>query len=165
MADGPGGNPPVDRYGRDAHRHPMVWDDTEPCGGFSSGSPWLSPVEIDGGGVAQQRVTEDSMLALYRDLIAARRRLGEGLTFLDLGDGVLAYRRGERHVVAINISDKARQLSAVGTVGASHGRWAALGRCTGLRRDPRAGGGGAPRKKTRLGTGSGGQGFVTDLRR
>ena len=26
MADGPGGDPPVDRAGRDAHRHPMQWE-------------------------------------------------------------------------------------------------------------------------------------------
>ncbi|WP_372791214.1 alpha-amylase family glycosyl hydrolase [Paraconexibacter sp.] len=116
MADGPGGDPPVDRYGRDAHRHPMVWDAEAPSGGFSTGTPWLPAVPVESGGVAQQRDAEDSMLALYRDLIAARPRLGPGLEFLDLAADVLAYRRGGRHVVAVNLGAHARRVVLSGTV-------------------------------------------------
>ncbi|MDP8967866.1 MAG: alpha-amylase family glycosyl hydrolase, partial [Actinomycetota bacterium] len=35
MGDGPGGDPPHDRAGRDRHRHPMRWDDDAPHGGFT----------------------------------------------------------------------------------------------------------------------------------
>jgi len=72
---------------------------------------------VDGGGVAQQAQDPDSVLQLYRDLIAARRALGAGLTFLDdAAEGVLAYRRGEHHVVAINMSDEPRRAPTGGTV-------------------------------------------------
>jgi alpha-glucosidase len=40
MPDGGGRGPdlpPVDRFGRDAHRHPVRWSDAEPHGGFSTG--------------------------------------------------------------------------------------------------------------------------------
>ncbi len=119
MADGPGGDPPHDRAGRDRHRHPMRWDDEAPHGGFTSAraTPWLPAIEVDGGGVAQQSVDADSVLGLYRDLIAARRTLGAGLTFVDGSDeGVLAYRRGDRHVVAINMSDEPRAAPPAGRI-------------------------------------------------
>ena len=118
MADGPGGDPPHDRAGRDRHRHPMRWDDDAPHGGFTSAeaTPWLPAVEVEGGGVAQQSARPDSMLSLYRDLIAARRSLGDGLSFVGgAADGVLAYRRGERHIVAINMSDEPRPAPAGAT--------------------------------------------------
>src|SRR5215218_806972 len=85
MADGPGGDPPHDRAGRDRHRHPMRWDDAAPHGGFTTAqaTPWLPAIEVAGGGVAQQAAQPDSMLGLYRDLVALRRSLGSGLTFLD----------------------------------------------------------------------------------
>ena len=59
MADGPGGDPPRDRAGRDAHRHPMLWDADAPHGGFTAADaePWLPA--IDGrrgrGGAAAPR--------------------------------------------------------------------------------------------------------------
>ena len=58
MADGPGGDPPRDRAGRDAHRHPMLWDATAPHGGFTAADaePWLPAIAVEGGGVAQQRL-------------------------------------------------------------------------------------------------------------
>ena len=111
MPDGPGGEPPHDRAGRDRHRHPMRWDDAAPHGGFAPAAarPWLPAIEVAGGGVAQQAAAPDSVLSLYRDLVAARRALGPGLTFVDdVADGVLAYRRGERHVVALNAGDAPR---------------------------------------------------------
>jgi alpha-glucosidase len=117
MADGPGREPPDDRAGRDPHRHPMRWDDAEPHGGFTDGEPWLPAIAVDGGAVAAQEQEPDSVLALYRDLIAARRTLGEGMTFLDdTEDGVLAYRRGPDHVVAINTADAPRAAPAAGAI-------------------------------------------------
>ncbi|MFP5364609.1 MAG: alpha-amylase family glycosyl hydrolase [Thermoleophilia bacterium] len=131
MADGPGGDPPRDRAGRDRHRHPMRWDDDAPHGGFTTAqaTPWLPAIEVQGGGVAQQASDPDSMLSLYRDLIAARRLLGRGLTFVDpTDDGVLAYRRGESHVVAINMSRETRACPRAGAiVRATHGRRLAAG--------------------------------------
>jgi len=119
MADGPGADPPHDRAGRDRYRHPMRWDDDAPHGGFTdaAATPWLPVIAVDGGGVAQQARAADSTLALYRDLIAARRSLGAGLSFVDgTDDGVLAYRRGDRHVVAINMSDEPRASPPAGAI-------------------------------------------------
>jgi alpha-glucosidase len=127
MADGPGGDPPHDRAGRDRHRHPMRWDDDAPHGGFTTAAaePWLPSIAVDGGGVAQQSGAPDSVLRLYRDLIAQRRGLGAGLTFVDgVADGVLAYRRGDRHIVALNMSDEPRPAPPAGAVvRATHAAW------------------------------------------
>jgi len=122
MADGPGREPPDDRAGRDRHRHPMRWDDDAPHGGFTSGEPWLPAIEVHGGGAAAQERDADSVLALYRDLVALRRELGEGLEFVD-ATGVLAYRRGPGHVVAINLGDEPATAPAAGAiVRATHAR-------------------------------------------
>ena len=125
MGDGPGGDPPHDRAGRDAHRHPMRWDDHAPHGGFTSAAarPWLAPIAVEGGGVAQQAGAPDSVLSLYRDLIARRRALRGGLTFLDdAADDVLAFRRGDGHVVALNTGDETRPAPPAGAlVRATHG--------------------------------------------
>ena len=72
MRDGPGAEPPFDRAGRDPHRHPMQWDATS-TGGFTTGTPWLAPVDPAERNVAAQREDPDSLLALYRDLLAWRR--------------------------------------------------------------------------------------------
>jgi alpha-glucosidase len=71
MRDGPGHDPPFDRAGRDAHRHPMQWD-ASPKGGFTTGAPWLPLVDPAERNVADQRDDPGSLLALYRDLIAWR---------------------------------------------------------------------------------------------
>jgi glycosidase len=75
MADGPGATPPIDRAGRDGARHPMQWD-RSPSGGFTTGAPWLPAVDPEERNVADQRDDPDSLLNLYRDLIARRRRHG-----------------------------------------------------------------------------------------
>ena len=72
MRDGPGADPPYDRAGRDPHRHPMQWD-ASPNGGFTTGRPWLAPVDPATCNVAAQREDPDSLLSLYRDLLAWRR--------------------------------------------------------------------------------------------
>ncbi|MGI9097770.1 MAG: alpha-amylase family glycosyl hydrolase [Solirubrobacteraceae bacterium] len=117
MADGPGREPPDDRAGRDRHRHPMRWDDEAPHGGFTTGEPWLPAIEVDGGAVAAQAQDPDSVLALYCDLLALRRTLGAGLEFLDdVDDGVLAYRRGADHLVALNVAGEPRAAPVAGPI-------------------------------------------------
>jgi alpha-glucosidase len=118
MADGPGRpGPPDDRAGRDPHRHPMAWTDEAPHAGFTTGEPWLPVVTPPAGSAAVQAVDPDSPLALYRDLIAARRDLRGDLELLeDAAPGVVAFRRGE-HVVAVNLgADSAPLQRAAGAV-------------------------------------------------
>jgi alpha-glucosidase len=104
QADAPaaGPQPGYDRRGRDRYRHPMQW---EASGGFTAGEPWLPLVDPAQCNVADQRDDPDSMLSLVRDLIAARRELGEGFELMAASDGVVAYRRG-RHSVVINTSSE-----------------------------------------------------------
>jgi len=95
----------------------MRWDDDAPHGGFTTGEPWLPAIEVHGGGVAAQAREPDSFLALYRDLVELRSALGDWLVFLDeAADGVLAYRRGRDHVVALNVCDEPRPAPVAGPV-------------------------------------------------
>jgi alpha-glucosidase len=104
QGDGPPGESRYDRYGRDRYRHPMQWEPT-PSGGFSTGSPWLAPVDPLERSVAAQRGDPASQLALTRDLIALRRRLGDGFELLDADPRLVAYRRGG-HAVLVNPGDE-----------------------------------------------------------
>ena len=115
MANGPGGDPPIDRFGRDAFRHPMRWSDAEPHGGFTTGEPWLPSVPVEGGAVDAQERNPASLLHLYRDLIALRHRFGDGFELVDAPEGVLAYRRGE-HLVAINLAPEERPAPPAGAL-------------------------------------------------
>ena len=112
MVDGPGAGPPIDRAGRDAHRHPMQWE-SRADGGFSSGEPWLPLVDPEARSVAAQRDDADSLLWLYRRLVALRRTLAPTFELVEATDGVLAYRRG-RHLVAINLADEPAPAPASG---------------------------------------------------
>jgi alpha-glucosidase len=100
MADGTGPVPPLDRDGRDGARTPMQWEPS-PSGGFTTATPWLPPADPFVRNVADQERYRDSVLWLYRDLIALRPALGPDLRFLDAHPTVLAYRRGD-YVVALN---------------------------------------------------------------
>jgi alpha-glucosidase len=110
LADGPGANPPIDRAGRDPHRHPMQWD-PGPKGGFTDGEPWLAANDPRERNVAAQLGDPDSLLELYRRLIAFRRRLGSAFRLLDAEPGVLAYERGS-YVIAINTTAELRRAPA-----------------------------------------------------
>jgi alpha-glucosidase len=101
MVDGPGADPPVDRAGRDPHRHPMQWAPA-PDGGFTEGEPWLPLTDPERRSVASQRGREGSMLELYRALIAGRRELAGPVERIESAAGVLSFRRG-RHTVALNL--------------------------------------------------------------
>jgi alpha-glucosidase len=108
LVEGPGGSPPRDRYGRDGCRHPMQWSE-EPGGGFSSGEPWLPPVDPELRSVASQDGDPGSMLTLFRQLIELRRTLTGAATVLTAAGGVLVYARGEEAVV-VNTSSQTAPL-------------------------------------------------------
>ena len=114
LGDGPGGERVYDRAGRDRFRHPMQWDGS-PSGGFSTGEAWLPPVDPERTNVEAQRDDPRSMLSLVRDLLAARRLLGDGIELLDAAAGVVAYRRGE-HAIAVNTTLEKRPAPASGDV-------------------------------------------------
>jgi alpha-glucosidase len=118
LANGPGADPPFDRAGRDGMRHPMQWDASE-TGGFTTGTPWLPPVDPQERNVEAQRDDPASLLSLYRRLIELRRGLGEGFRLLDAEPGVVAYERGE-HVVAVNTTSESRRRPPGELVLATH---------------------------------------------
>ena len=75
----------------------------------------LPPVDPERTNVEAQRDDPRSMLSLVRDLLAARRLLGDGIELLDAAPGVVAYRRGE-HVIAVNTTLEERPAPASGDV-------------------------------------------------
>jgi alpha-glucosidase len=107
--------------GRDPVRTPLPWD-ASPKGGFTSGEPWLPLApEHDRVNVASEARDPQSMLSLYRALLALRRR-EEALVSgqwepVAAGEQVLLYerRRGSRAVgVALNMTAKASEASIAG---------------------------------------------------
>lgn len=103
---------------RDGCRTPMQWEPA-PGGGFTrpGADPWLPLGDCAGTNVHDQRRDPGSVLSLCRDLIAARGqsqelRRGE-MAWLPSPEGVLAWRRGERHAVAVNLSPGAAELPGV----------------------------------------------------
>ena len=72
-----------DNKGRDGCRTPMVWDESQPNAGFSTGEPWL-PVKPPQAAhaVAGQEGKNDSVLGTYRAALAFRKSRPE----LTLGD-------------------------------------------------------------------------------
>ena len=103
MTDGPGVEPPVDRLGRDGFRHPMQWEPSERAG-FTTGTPWIPPIDPDTRSVTAQEGDPASMLELYRELIVLRRGLGPGIADVEAQGTVLSYRRGD-HLVALNLGE------------------------------------------------------------
>ncbi|UJA21395.1 alpha-amylase [Thermoleophilia bacterium SCSIO 60948] len=115
MADGPGGDPPVDRHGRDAQRHPMQWE-PGPKGGFTAGEPWLPLTDPAERNVADQSVDPHSELNLYRGLIRLRHALaGTGYEPIDAGPEAVAHRRGE-YAVVLNLGESALSAPVTGEV-------------------------------------------------
>jgi alpha-glucosidase len=105
--------------GRDPCRTPMPWS-PGPGGGFTTPGtePWLPLSTQPGVTVEEQRADPNSMLTLCRDLIALRRSepdLHHGdYRSLPTPDGLWAYRRGQRFVVVVNLSDAAGMVDAGG---------------------------------------------------
>jgi alpha-glucosidase len=113
--NGPSADPPRDRAGRDPYRNPMQWN-ASPSGGFTNGAlPWLPLTDPETRNVADQRDDPGSLLTLYRELIALRRRLDPRAfePVPDTDPGVLAYRRGD-HLVAINLTAEERPSPSAG---------------------------------------------------
>ena len=95
--------------GRDGCRVPLPWSGERPPFGFAPDgvTPWLpQPEAWRTLTVAAQDGDPSSTLALYRDALRLRREfLGEQpLTWLDLGDGVLAFERGPGFGCVVNLS-------------------------------------------------------------
>ncbi len=111
-----------ERIGRDGCRIPLPWtDDPTSAFGFSTvpsdasaPEPWLPQPEWWGqSAVTELDGVEGSTLELYRELIAARRdhATPQGLVaaVIQLGDGLVAVRRGDLAVVT-NVTDTAIAL-------------------------------------------------------
>jgi alpha-glucosidase len=86
--------------GRDGCRTPMPWTAADPGHGFTTGTPWLP----FGEQATTKAVDADPpTLALYKQAIAVRRGLRDELprevTWLDVPDCALAFRRGRLTVV------------------------------------------------------------------
>jgi glycosidase len=104
--------------GRDPVRTPMPWDGSVNAG-FSAVEPWL-PLNADWLTRNVARMTEDtqSILALYRRLLALRRdspalSIGD-FVLLHVEDEILFYERrhgAERLIVALNLGERRHRLS------------------------------------------------------
>ena len=124
----------LDPGGRDGCRAPIPWTRDEPHGWGPV--PWLpfSP-EASARSAEAQRNDPDSVLALYRALLAARKaspalQLGR-LELLEPAGDVLAFRRvhgDDERVVAVNFGDQPADVGAltgtvvVGSTGTGAGR-------------------------------------------
>ena len=106
---------------RDPCRTPMPWA-PGPGGGFtaSEARPWLPLSTRPGVTVEEQRDDPSSMLRLSRDLIALRRSepdlRGGAYQALATPDGLWAYRRGPRFVVALNLGGQPARLEITGRI-------------------------------------------------
>jgi alpha-glucosidase len=103
----------VDPGGRDGCRAPVPWN-SEPGHGWGE-APWLPfPPDSPTSNTAVQREDPDSVLHLYRRLLAARKaspalQLGD-LSLLPAPDGVLAWQRefeGDLRIVVVNFKEEA----------------------------------------------------------
>ena len=105
--------------GRDGQRRPMQWDDTFQAG-FSSGTPWL-PLHADfhNNSVEKQQKDQDSLLNLYKSIIAIRNndpvlRLGLCEFILEENSDVLCYTRryqGQSRLILLNFSKGPKKIS------------------------------------------------------
>ncbi|WP_336031441.1 glycoside hydrolase family 13 protein [Geodermatophilus sp. FMUSA9-8] len=107
--------------GRDGCRVPLPWSGERPPFGFAPDgvAPWLpQPEGWRALTVAAQDADPSSTLSLYRAALRLRRELlGEQpLSWLDLGDGVLAFSRGPGFRCVVNLSDRAVPLDGLGRV-------------------------------------------------
>jgi alpha-glucosidase len=98
--------------GRDAGRTPMQWSD-QPGGGFTTpdATPWLPLGDTASTNVERQERDPDSPLVLTRALIALRRERADlragAYASVVAPAGVWAWRRGQRTLVVVNLSDRA----------------------------------------------------------
>ncbi|WP_236552409.1 alpha-amylase family glycosyl hydrolase, partial [Bacillus altitudinis] len=82
--------------GRDGCRVPIPWARSGPSFGFGDAAPHLpQPQDFGESSVEAEDGDPESTLSLYREALAARRRLqqGEALTWLESGSEVVAFAR------------------------------------------------------------------------
>ncbi|MGQ0825712.1 MAG: alpha-amylase family glycosyl hydrolase [Actinomycetota bacterium] len=107
------------RLGRDPERTPMHWSPEAGAGFTAAGvEPWLPFGDHAACNVAEQRHDPDSMLSLTRDLIGLRDaipdlRRGSYATLPSSKGGLWAWARGDRTLVACNLSDSAATVPDV----------------------------------------------------
>jgi alpha-glucosidase len=96
--------------GRDGCRVPIPWSPDGPSLGFGAGPGWLpQPASWAGLAASVQEQDRGSMLWLYRDALRLRRELpalggggGSSVTWLELGDDVLAFTRTPGFTCVVN---------------------------------------------------------------
>ena len=115
---------------RDVCRTPMPWTNA-PGGGFTTpqATPWLPFGDLAAHNVAAQRADPASTLHFVRDLIALRQRTPDlragAYGTLAAPAGAWAYRRGDGHAVAVNLSDGAVTVPGIAgrvAIGTDRGR-------------------------------------------
>jgi len=105
-------------YGRDPERTPMPWS-PGPGAGFTNAGvePWVPFGDVAACNVEDQRRDPHSTLSLCRDLIGLRAAVPDlragTYASIPAPDGVWAWRRGDRIVVALNLSDEPAVLDGV----------------------------------------------------
>ena len=100
--------------GRDGCRVPIPWTVEGQSAGFGSDGSWLPQPQGWGSmSVAAQDGIEGSTLEFYRGALAARREhmVGDAqLTWIDLGEDILAYQRGSGVTCIVNMRTEPVEL-------------------------------------------------------
>ena len=99
------------RRGRDGCRIPLPWAASQHCFGFSPADAWLpQPDWFADHAVDRQLSSGESMLHLYREALALRRRLpalaSNEFRWLRTEPGVLAFTRGDGFGCVVNCSSR-----------------------------------------------------------
>jgi alpha-glucosidase len=109
--------------GRDGCRVPLPWEGDRPPFGFTGDgvAPWLpQPVDWAASTVAAQLTEPTSTLSLYRAALRLRRALpalhDTSLTWLEVGEDVLAFCRGPAFRCVVNFSGESVRLTGLGRV-------------------------------------------------
>ena len=103
-----------EQKGRDGCRVPIPWTTTGSSFGFGDGAPWLPQPDFFGKlSVEAQTGVTGSTLEMYRQALGARAKYltaDEQLEWLELGDEVLAFRRGSGVLCIVNFGKDAMTL-------------------------------------------------------
>lgn len=103
------------RRGRDGCRVPIPWTRSGPSFGFGDSQPWLpQPADWSTLSVEAEEADRTSMLWLYRDALGVRREVAalrdDAYTWLDRGDDVIAFTRGDRFACIVNFGAQLIEL-------------------------------------------------------